>query len=325
MMGGEIRLESELGRGSTFLFTARFGRASESDVPERKVMPATIDDARVLVVDDNATNRRILEENLRRWGTEPDAVASAEQALHQLSLASENGAPYRLVLTDVHMPDVDGFMLARKIRQDSQWDATPIMMLTSGGEPEDRSRCEQLKIASYLMKPVKPSELFDELLVVLGHSSKPQEVSQTELLPAAAPRRRLQILLVEDSLMNQKLAVAILSKAGHQVTIASNGRESLDVWQSETFDVILMDIQMPEMDGLQATRAIRSQERSSGGNIPIIAMTANAIKGDRERCLEAGMNGYLSKPIHIKELLETLDSISEGLESEITDDGKVIG
>jgi CheY-like chemotaxis protein len=215
-------------------------------------------------------------------------------------------------------------MLAGRIRQRAELDSTPIMMLTSGGEPEDRLRCEQLQIASYLMKPVKPSELFEEMLVVLGISTEPQNVSRPETLPAAGARRQLRVLLVEDSLMNQKLAIAILRRAGHHVTIANNGRQALDIWQSEAFDLILMDIQMPEMDGLEATRAIRDEEQAGGGHIPIIAMTANAIKGDRERCLEAGMDGYLSKPIHIKELLETLESISENVFEKGSDPNGVV-
>ncbi|MCH5376774.1 MAG: response regulator, partial [Planctomycetes bacterium] len=219
------------------------------------------------------------------------------------------GEPYRLVLTDVHMPDVDGFMFAEQIRRCSELESTAIMMLTSGDDPSDLARCEQLKIESYLLKPVKQSELLDEMFRVLGVATTEDDESEYRALETLKPSTSLQVLLVEDSLLNQKLAEAVLKKAGHRVTIANNGREALDIWRSQAFDVVLMDIQMPEMDGYEATRAIRDQEQKTGGHIPIIAMTAHALKGDRERCLESGMDEYVSKPIHAKRMLETIESV----------------
>ena len=182
-------------------------------------------------------------------------------------------------------------------------------MLTSGDDGSDLARSQQLKIESYLLKPVKPPELLDEMLRVLEVSTTEDIDSEQRALKAMPVARTLQVLLVEDSLMNQKLAEAVFQKAGHCVTIANNGREALEVWRSGTFDLILMDIQMPEMDGFEATEAIRQQEQKMGGRIPIIAMTAHALKGDRERCLEAGMDEYISKPIHAKRLLETIVSV----------------
>jgi signal transduction histidine kinase/DNA-binding response OmpR family regulator len=311
MMQGRIGVESEEGRGSTFHFTAQFGVASESDLPRLTARPVTIHDTRVLVVDDNATNRRLLDEILRSWGVKPDLAADAHQALGLMHHAHALGEPYRLVVTDAHMPDIDGFMFVGQIRESPEVKSAIVMMLTSGDNPDDLARCEQLKIASYLLKPVKQSELLDEMLRTLGVATT--EDSRSERLAvqeaAASPHPALQILLVEDSPVNQKLANAVLQKARHQVTIANHGREALDIWRSQAFDLILMDIQMPEMDGLEATQAIRAQERTRGGHIPIIAMTAHALKGDRERCLEAGMDEYVSKPIHAKNLLETIQAV----------------
>jgi len=309
MMQGQISVESEEGRGSTFHFTARLGLAAESDVPRRKAKPVLIHGTRALIVDDNATNRRILQETLRSWGIKPDAVEGPRQAMGLLHHAHQVGEPYRLVLTDVHMPDIDGFIFAGQMRECPEFEKTTIMMLTSGDAPSDLARCEQLKIDSYLLKPVKQSELLDEILRVLGVNATEDDHAERQAVEAITPRTTLQVLLVEDSPLNQKLAHAVLKRAGHEVTIANNGREALDAWRSSTFDVILMDIQMPEMDGFEATQAIREQEQQTDSHIPIIAMTAHALKGDRERCLEGGMDEYVSKPIHAKKLLETIETV----------------
>jgi CheY-like chemotaxis protein len=309
MMQGRIGVESEVGRGSTFRFTVQLGLASESDVPRRKANAVTVRDTRVLVVDDNATNRRIFEEILRSWGIQPVVLEDPHQAMGILHHAHSIGEPYRLVLTDVHMPDVDGFMFAEQIRACPELASTIIMMLTSGDAPSDLTRCEQLKIDSYLLKPVKQSELLDEMLRVLEVTTTEDDHVERQAVEATTARRALRVLLVEDSLLNQKLAQAVLAKAGHRVTIANNGREAVEAWRTANFDLILMDIQMPEMDGFEATQAIRDQEREAGGRIPIIAMTAHALKGDRERCLEAGMDEYVSKPIHAKRLLEIIETV----------------
>ena len=313
MMAGQICVESEEGRGSTFHFTARFGRAAESELPRPAARPATIRDTRILIVDDNATNRRILDEVLRSWGVKPDLAADAHQALGLLHHAHRAGEPYRLVVTDAHMPDVDGFMLAQQIRQSAELRETVLMMLTSGDNADDLARCAALQIASYLLKPVKQSELLDEMLRTLSVATTEDNRAERQAVDeaVAGPHPALRILLVEDSPVNQKLANAVLQKAGHQVTIANHGREAVEIWQANTFDVILMDIQMPEMDGYEATQAIRDHERTRGGHVPIIAMTAHALKGDRQRCLEAGMDEYVSKPIHAKRLLETIQAVLE--------------
>ena len=271
MMQGRIGVESEEGRGSTFHFTAQFGVASQSDLPRLTARPVTIHDTRVLVVDDNATNRRLLDEILRSWGVKPDLAADAHQALGLMHHAHARGEPYRLVVTDGHMPDIDGFMFVRQIRESPELKSAVVMMLTSGDNPDDLARCEQLKIASYLLKPVKQSELLDEMLRTLGVATT--EDSRSERLAvqeaaAASPHAALQILLVEDSPVNQKLANAVLQKAGHLVTIANHGREALEIWRSQAFDLILMDIQMPEMDGFEATQAIRAKSGRAAATSP---------------------------------------------------------
>jgi signal transduction histidine kinase/DNA-binding response OmpR family regulator len=309
MMQGQIHVESELGHGSTFHFTARFGVADEQEVPRRALQPVTIHDTRVLVVDDNATNRRILDEVLRSWGIQPDLVEDAHQALGLIHHALGCGEPYRLVLTDSHMPDIDGFMLAEQIRAHPELDSTVIMMLTSGDSSGDLTRCERLKIASYLLKPVKQTELFDEMLRTLGVTTTEDDRTERQAVDALQVDRSWNVLLVEDSPMNQKLACAVLEKQQHRVIVANNGREACELWCPDVFDVILMDVQMPEMDGFEATRFIREQEQKLGGHVPIIAMTAHALRGDRERCLEAGMDEYVSKPIHARQLLETIRSL----------------
>ena len=262
-----------------------------------------------MVVDDNATNRRILEEMLGKWEMQPTTVCGAREALDCLREANRTGQPYELVVTDAHMPEQDGFSLAEAIRNDTQLGSTIMMMLTSGDYPNDISRCRQLGIASYLLKPCRPSELLDAMMVALGAAVPDEERVETLAAEPIPPMRPLKILLVEDSLVNQKLAQALLRKYGHAVTVAHNGREALAAVIAEPFDLVLMDVQMPEMDGLEATATIRAREQQSGAHIPIIAMTAHAMDSDRQRCLEAGMDGYVSKPIRVTRLFETIASV----------------
>jgi CheY-like chemotaxis protein len=264
----------------------------------------------VLVVDDNATNRRILCEILRSWEMCPVEAEDGFTALALIEQAAAKGQPFPLILLDASMPDMNGFTLAEEIRKRKDWGGTVIMMLTSVGRRGDVARCRKLGIAAYLTKPLKPSDLLDALAMVLhaaeqGESPAPL-VTRHSLREA---RRRLRILLAEDNAINQKLAVRLLEKQGHEVVVAQNGREAVEIWQREEVDLILMDVQMPEMDGLEATRWIRERERETGKHTPIIAMTAHAMKGDRERCLEAGMDGYLSKPIRPRELEETIQAM----------------
>ena len=294
IMGGEIGLESEPGRGSTFRFTGRFPISDKAQPPAR--IPAELKGLRVLVVDDNATNRKILEQTLLAKETAPVTASSAKQAFSLLQEASRDARPFRLLISDVHMPDIDGFGLAELIRADKQLNELDIIQLTSAGQAGEQMRCQELRIAGQLTKPAKQSELYNLIMRVLGIA--PTETkgwlnvkeSQADKLPP------LRILLAEDSLVNQKVALAVLSGMGHTTVVANHGKEALSILESQTFDVILMDVQMPEMDGFEATAAIRAAEQASGKHQPIIAMTAHAMAGDEQRCLDAGMDGYVAKP-----------------------------
>ncbi|WP_010588415.1 PAS domain S-box protein [Schlesneria paludicola] len=304
LMDGEVWVESESGRGSTFHFTARFALAT---VPKPAFEPlASLKDLRVLIVDDNATNRLILQEILNSWAMRPTAVDSAPAALQELSRSIQANEPYDLVLSDVHMPDVDGFELASTIRQDRRFHSTVIMMLSSGASSGDAARCRELGAAAHLMKPIKQSDLHLTIATTLGNAAKRAAQQSTKIDSTCPP---LRILLAEDGYANQTLAVGVLKKWGHTVTIANNGQEAIEAWEREPFDVILMDVQMPEIDGFQATIAIRAKEQGADRHIPIIAMTANAMKGDREECLAAGMDEYIAKPIRWPELQTLLVSV----------------
>jgi signal transduction histidine kinase/DNA-binding response OmpR family regulator len=307
LMGGRIWVESEVGHGSTFHFTARFLRAHQP-LAAPAADTVALRGVRALVVDDNATNRRILTEELANWGMRPEAVPGALAALGLLRQAQAAGDPFRLVLTDAHMPEIDGFGLVERMRQAGEFGSAVVMMLTSGDAPDDMARCRRLGIAAYLIKPIKQSELFDAIGTALGINAPEDHRLETALAPAPRPARPLRILLAEDSLVNQKLAVALLEKQGHQVFVANNGREAVEAWKADRFDVVLMDVQMPEMDGFEAAAAIRRAEEPSGRRTPILAMTAHALKGDRERCLAAGMDGYIAKPIHARQLCETIEA-----------------
>ncbi len=308
LMGGRIWVESEIGRGSTFHFTVRFGLAGEA-VQAAIARPTIVQDTRVLVVDDNATNRLILDEMLRNWGMDPTVVEGGRQALGLLRKARESGEPFRLILSDANMPEMDGFSLAEAVGQDRELSNTIIMMLTSGDRPGDISRCERLGIASYLLKPIKQSELFDAIVLALGVTTPEDEGIDRLATEPLSRLRPLQVLLAEDSLINQKLAVGLLEKHGHTVFVANHGREAMAALESRDFDLVLMDVQMPELDGYEATAVIRAREEQTGTHIPIIAMTAHAMKGDRERCLEAGMDDYVAKPVRAKQLFETIESV----------------
>ncbi len=302
LMDGRTWVESEPGKGSTFHFTAKFER--DSSPPPPPAASEALKNLRVLVVDDNATNRLILQELLAAWGMRPQSFATADAALDELRRAADARDPFRIVLSDVHMPDVDGFELTSRIRQDGRFASTVIMMLSSGAGPGDVARSRELGAATHLIKPIKSSELYATIAAVMGtvdHSEMPR-VSGIE------PGRSLNILLAEDSEANQQLALGVLGKWGHSLTIANNGLEAVKAFKRGTYDVVLMDVQMPEMDGLQATARIRETERQQGGHVPIVAMTAHAMKGDREEFLRAGMDDYVTKPIRWPELRRALDS-----------------
>jgi CheY-like chemotaxis protein len=260
----------------------------------------------VLIVDDNTTNRRILEDLLRSWEMEPVTASHAREALQILRQAKGSDRPIRLIISDVHMPEMDGFDLATAVRQDAALRATPIMMLSSGTGTQDTARCRALQIAARLTKPVKQSELLEAVVLTLHGNATIEEAALPPPVVPAAPPRALHVLLAEDSVVNQKLAVGLLRKRGHAVTIANDGEEAIRLFRAQTFDMVLMDVEMPHLDGLNATQAIRDHERQAGTHIPIIAMTAHAMKGDREKCLAAGMDGYVSKPVRQKDIFEAI-------------------
>jgi PAS domain S-box-containing protein len=317
MMGGEIWLKSELGKGSTFEFTVPFGLAHEPAAWPVSRALVEVRGMPVLVVDDNATNRRILEEMLTNWGMRPTVIEGGVEALDALERARAAGEPFALVLLDSMMPGMDGFTLAERIRKDpSSW-APTLMMLSSANRREDAVRCRELGVSAYLTKPVKQSTLLDSIMTALGTSAA-REDRDLQVEPFAesglAPRG-LRLLLAEDNLVNQRLAVSLLEKRGHHVVVVGNGREALDALAARPFDVVLMDVQMPELDGFEATAAIRAREASRGGHTQIVAMTAHALKGDRERCLDAGMDAYVTKPLRPQELYQVVEGLSPAASS----------
>jgi CheY-like chemotaxis protein len=318
MMGGKMWVESEVGRGSQFHFTAHVGAADAKVIKVGTIAPPEVlRGVKVLVVDDNRTNRRILEGMLGRWEMKSTAVKDGEEALTELSGAREAGKPFRLILMDMHMPEMNGFTLIERIRQRPELSTATIMMLTSAGHRGDAARCLELGVAAYLLKPIRQSELREAIARVLGAREQDGAlplITRFSVQDARDPSAFLRVLLAEDNAVNQRLAVRLLEKRGHRVTVAGNGREALEALEKESFDLVFMDVQMPEMDGLEATAAIREKEKTSGGHQPIIALTAHAMKGDREKCLAGGMDGYLAKPIRPQELEEILrDYVSRQL------------
>jgi CheY-like chemotaxis protein/HPt (histidine-containing phosphotransfer) domain-containing protein len=307
LMGGRAWVESKVGQGSRFFFTARL-EVSDEEPPERVATKrGMLRGTRALVVDDNATNRRIVEEVLGSWELQPTVCASAAEALHHLRSAFRGGKPFELLLSDVNMPETDGFALLEQIRRDPSVADIIAILLTSGDRAQDAARCQQLGVAQRLMKPIKQSELYDAISEALG--IVPRKAEPDEAAAALPTTRPLRILLAEDSVVNQRLAVGLLERHGHRVTIASTGQEALDFADQDNFDVILMDVQMPLLDGLEATRLIRQRETKTGRHVPIIAMTAHALKGDRERCLAVGMDEYVAKPVRERQLLTALRTV----------------
>jgi two-component system sensor histidine kinase/response regulator len=306
MMGGKIWVESELGQWTRFHFTVRLRAADVQAVKLGTIAPTEIlRGVKVLVVDDNRTNRGILEGTLKRWEMKPTLVESGEEGLKQLSLAAEAGDPYALILTDMHMPEMDGFSLVERIRQSPQLATATIMMLTSAGHQRDAARCRELGIAAYLLKPIRQSELREAIARVLGSREQPDTtplMTRFSVQDAPAHATSLRVLLAEDNLVNQRVGTRLLEKRGHRVVIAANGREALLALEKERFDLVFMDLQMPEIDGFAATATIREKEKGTGKHQEVIALTAHAMTGDRERCLAFGMDAYLSKPIRPQEL-----------------------
>jgi CheY-like chemotaxis protein len=314
MMGGRLWVESEVGQGSTFHFTARFGLSKTPAAPPAPPEPGLLRDLPALVIDDNATNRRILEEMLRSWGLRPSLTGEGSAGLAELRAAAAAGRPIPLVLLDAMMPGLDGFEVARRIRADTRLKGTVILMLSSGDQARDTALCREIGVARYLVKPVKQSDLLDTILTTLARPEQRRSAPAPRPAPPEVPRRDaecepLRLLLAEDNLVNQRLAVRLLEKMGHHVTIANNGKEAVALVEQQPFDVVLMDVQMPEMGGFEATAVIRAAEADGGRHLPVIALTAHAMKGDRERCLAAGMDGYVSKPIRSEDLVREIATV----------------
>jgi two-component system sensor histidine kinase/response regulator len=331
MMGGRIWVESQPGKGSQFHFTASLPPGDKPLIDAGVfAAPEILRGVRVLVVDDNRTNRRILVGLLKLWAMRAEAVESGELALEELFAAQQRNDSYGLILTDMHMPKMDGFDLTAEIRRRPYLKAETIMMLTSGGQRGDSARCDELGVAAYLLKPIRQSELREAIARVLGarQTKGPAHViTRYSLKDERDPGDTLRILVAEDNPVNQLLVTRLLEKRGHSVKLVGNGKLALEAMEEASFNLVLMDVQMPEMDGIEATRALRERETSSGTHLPVIGVTAHAMKGDRDRCLDAGMDGYLSKPIRAQELDEELarylvarrKGLSVG--SKIADDG----
>ena len=306
MMGGRLWLDSELGKGSRFHFVAEFG--IHHDASERiSSSSGNLRDIQALIVDDNATNRLILSEILASWQMQAVAVEGATAALSALYEAADRGQPFHLVLTDALMPDVDGFTLAQQISHDDRFSTLKVILLTSAGSLAPRGRTGTF--AARLAKPVKQSDLLDAIVTAFA---SPSDTSRPRAKAARRKRpstRSLRVLVAEDNPTNQTLVVALLTQKGHHVSMVSNGREAVERFDAQTFDLILMDVQMPEMGGLEATAAIRERERATGRHTPIIALTARAMAGDREECLAAGMDEYVSKPLRPDALFSTIDAL----------------
>jgi CheY-like chemotaxis protein len=264
----------------------------------------------VLIIDDNATNRRVLAEAVARWGLKASLATNAQDAIGMVQSAARAGAPFRLLLCDVQMPDMDGFALAERILSDPLLSTTRIILLTSGGQRGDGARCRELGVAGYLTKPVRQTELWATMTGVLGYGAAgQQQIAPITRHSVREHRAGLRILVAEDNAVNQQLVRRLLEKQDHAVVMVNNGREAIKATERQDFDLVLMDVQMPEMDGLEATAAIRNSESATGKHQQIVAMTAHAMSGDRERCLAAGMDGYLSKPIRAGELSEIVSTL----------------
>ncbi len=314
LMGGKLELKSNVGEGTTFFFTIDVPVISDNakthyeHTGQIKGMP-------VLVVDDNLTNQKILKEMLQSWGMLPTIVTNGTDALQALASASTAGKPFALAILDVQMPEMNGFELAERMRQQPEIAPATVMMLTSAGQRGDATKCRALGIAGYLMKPVSQSDLFNAMMTALGEPSTDALLDSSSTLVTrhslSETRQNLNLLLAEDNAVNQTLAIRLLEKLGHHITVANNGIEAINHWQNGQFDAILMDIDMPVMGGFEATQLIREQEKSTGHRIPIIAMTAHAMQGAREECLNHGMDGYVSKPIDTEALWHELDGLTQ--------------
>ena len=307
MMEGRIWVESELGKGSTFHFLLSLAVQEHPTLRPGLINPAKLRDLHALIVDDNFTNRRVLHGILSRWGMKPTAVDGGRAALQAIEVSKNAGRPFPLILLDGQMPEMDGFTLAEHIHKDLELVNATIMMLTSAGHLGDAARCRELGISAYLVKPIRQGELLDAICQLLDKTTQKEPVPLLTRHTLREEKNRIRILLAEDNAINQTLAVRILEKRGYSVTAVPDGQAALEAFQTGSFELVLMDLQMPRMDGLEATAAIREIEKRTGRHVPIVAMTANALIGDREKCLAAGMDGYVSKPIRTSELFGTIE------------------
>ncbi len=320
LMGGTLEVESTPGEGSVFFFSTRFGRGEDRTQDEILQSLEGLVDARVLAVDDNETNRRLLEIMLSNWRLAPTVVSSGRECLAALDRSASAGRPFSLLITDMLMPEMDGLSLLEHVRGNPTHENLPVLILSSSGVSQKQRPTEHLRISATLLKPIKQSMLLDAIVSALApqgllspsehdvaEAAERAEAVVAEPTPRTDSGRR--VLLVEDNEVNRKFAVRVLEKAGWNVEIATNGQEAVDAYERKSFDVILMDVQMPIMDGLTATRHIRSLEESRDRRTPIVAMTANAMTGDRERCLDAGMDGYVSKPVRRGILMEEMNRV----------------
>jgi CheY-like chemotaxis protein len=309
MMGGRLWVDSEAGRGSTFHFTVNLGLPKDAAIRPAIRSLLSLKDLQVLVVDDNATNRRILHDILLHWHMKPVENESGQEALSTLEQSRGDGTLYPLVIVDRNMPGMDGFAVVERIRRDPKLADAIIMMLSSSGKQEDIRRCKELGVAAYLTKPVQQSALLNAIVTAMDGTAAvfPQpRAAQSTLHPG---RAAVRVLLADDNAVNRKLALHILEKRQCVVETASSGRDVLRALDKQAFDIVLMDVQMPEMDGLETTAAIRKEEKSTGKHVPIVAVTAHAMKGDRERCLASGMDGYIAKPIQARELFAEIERL----------------
>jgi CheY-like chemotaxis protein len=294
LMGGRMWLDSEPGEGSTFHFLAAFGVAADVPHAATDIYPGEMP---ALVVDDNAVNRRILSEQLARLGVKPSQADGGAEALRMMAAAARSGAPYGLIVLDVHMPDMDGFDVATQIASRPEFSDPTVIMLTSAGRHDDVERCRELNISAYLNKPISPTHLREVISRLLGRDVAAPPAGKEPAKGSLPPHLRRKVLLAEDNIVNQRVAVGLLSKRGHDVTVVGTGKEALERLDRGRFDVILMDVQMPEMGGLEATGIIRQREAGTGRHVWIVAMTAHTMQGDRDECLKAGMDTYISKPV----------------------------